>query len=134
MPLQYKIIVVDDNPHDQETISIAFEKIGYEEPVLFLDTGRKLIRRLDDLESVAYPSLVILDYNMSGLNGMETLRQIKSNPSTAKIPVVVYSSQFLSGEREQIEKLGAVICISKAEHFDVVVEQARFFTKLIGAA
>jgi CheY-like chemotaxis protein len=134
VPLQYKIIVVEDNPHDQEAISIAFEKIGYDEPVLFLNTGKKLINRLDDLEFSQYPSLVVLDYNMSGLNGMETLQQIKSNPSTANIPVVIYSTAFLATDIRQMEKLGALVCMNKAEHFETVVEQAKFFTELIKAS
>ena len=128
---RYKIIIVEDDPDEQEIINDAFQKVGFKGSILCFDSGKYAIAHLDHLDSSTYPLLIILDYNMPGLNGKETLELLKANPFTAKIPVVIYSTSFLPGVRKEIEKHGALMCITKGDSETEIVEQARFFKELI---
>jgi signal transduction histidine kinase/CheY-like chemotaxis protein len=58
------------------------------------------------------PDAVILDLNMPDISGFEVLRQLKSEPVTAHIPVVVFTSKVLT-EGEQASLADAVAIISK---------------------
>jgi CheY-like chemotaxis protein len=96
-----KIIIVDDDPDDRNAFATAFEKTGYSDPILFLESGQELIFNLDNLTPSAYPSLIVLDYNMPAMNGGEALRSLKENPFTASIPVVIYSRSFLPKQKKK---------------------------------
>lgn len=58
------------------------------------------------------PEMVILDLAMPDLSGFDVLSRIKSNPQTASVPVIVYTSRIL-GEREQEKLSEAVAVLSK---------------------
>ena len=56
------------------------------------------------------PRLIVLDLNMPGANGFQVLEDLKGDPETARIPVVIYSSRSLTGaERERLERNAAAI-------------------------
>jgi CheY-like chemotaxis protein len=60
-----------------------------------------------------HPDFIFLDHLMPGIDGFETLRQIKSNPSTQHIPVIMYTSQHAHKYYEEAHTLGAAGVISK---------------------
>ena len=53
------------------------------------------------------PDLILLDIYLPGLNGLDALEQIKQNPDTAKIPVIVVSNTDEQKDRDRATKLGA---------------------------
>lgn len=59
------------------------------------------------------PELVILDYHLPGLSGVEILRELRKNPLTKRLPIVVLSG--LGSGRELTECLfeGANSCVQK---------------------
>jgi CheY-like chemotaxis protein len=60
-----------------------------------------------------HPDFVFLDHLMPGMDGFETLRQIKKNPDTRHIPVIMYTSQHAHKYYEEAHALGAAGVISK---------------------
>ena len=61
----------------------------------------------------AKPRLILLDLNMPGLSGLETLTRLKSDPLTRETAVVIITSQILTfGEREEL-MTGASAILSK---------------------
>lgn len=69
-------------------------------------------------EALAYlsyrvPAVVFLDKSMQGMDGMEALRTIKANPSTATIPVIMYTSEHGSVFTSQARALGALDILNK---------------------
>src|SRR5690349_4568652 len=109
----YRIIVVDNDMADHELIRIAFERVNAIEEVLFLTSGEELIEHLDTSEQDQQPSLIILDYNMPGLNGDETLRRIKDNPFTKDTPIVIYSTSVSGQMKKDMEGSGVLLLMEK---------------------
>ena len=126
-----RIIVVDNDMADHELIRIAFERVDGLEEVMFLTSGEDLIEYLDTSEQDQQPSLIILDYNMPGLNGDETLRRIKSNPFTKDTPIIIYSTCVSNQMRRDMEGSGVLLLMEKGDNVSKLEEQARFFMELI---
>lgn len=71
-------------------------------------------------EALAYlshrqPDVIFLDEHMPGMNGIEALRTIKTNPGTALIPVIMYTSEENDVFVTQARALGALDILSKSD-------------------
>ena len=89
------ILVVEDEQALQEALKLKLTKEGIE--VLTASTGEEAIEIL----KTRRPTLVSLDILLSRMNGLEVLRNIRENPKTYDLPVVVVS---VSGGQEKIKQ------------------------------
>ena len=69
-------------------------------------------------EALAYlsyrvPAVIFLDQSMQGMDGIQALRTIKTNPSTATIPVIMYTSEKGQVFTSQARALGALDILNK---------------------
>jgi signal transduction histidine kinase/CheY-like chemotaxis protein len=80
-----EILVVDDQPEFLELMHGELTEAGY--CVHLARSGEMALQKLQSLK----PAAVVLDIVMPGLGGWETLKQIRNNEATAKLPVVVSS-------------------------------------------
>ena len=89
----HKILIVEDDADDRYVIHLAFAELGYEEHVKVFDNPENFLRYLNSLpDSSLYPSLIMLDCNMPGMNGTEVLMRLKMNDALHDIPVAMYST------------------------------------------
>ena len=100
------IFLVDDNVIYLNTGKAALQ---HEYTVVTIPSGDKLLLLLNKTK----PDLILLDVEMPGMSGYDTIREIKANPETAEIPVI-----FLTGKSETENELlglslGAVDYITK---------------------
>lgn len=100
------VLIVDDSP---ESIDILRGALGD------LFQVKAAIRGRTALEIVANdsPDLVLLDVMMPDLDGYEVCRQLKSNPSTASIPVIFVTTLSHVGSEARGIELGAIDYITK---------------------
>lgn len=99
---QYRIVVADDSMTNRQVIGKILERGGH--TVTLLEDGEDA---LDALESAQF-DLVILDRNMPGMGGIETLRAIRlMNLGQGKLPVVILSADVTSETREDCMSAGA---------------------------
>jgi CheY-like chemotaxis protein len=77
------------------------------------------------------PSLIFLDINLPGKNGLQMLKNIRSNTSIDPI-VVILTNNTLSGYRNECMQAGADYFLDKAKDFasipDIIVETAEKFS------
>ena len=84
--MSFTILIADDEPDIRDYLSVTLQDLGY----------RTLTAR-DGLEALAMvaaeaPDLVLLDWRMPGLDGLEVCRRLKENEDTRLIPVVIVTA------------------------------------------
>jgi CheY-like chemotaxis protein len=70
-----------------------------------------------ELAAAHGPKLILLDLNLPDMHGSEVLRQLQSDPATAKIPVVVLSADATPSQIERLLTAGARNYLTKP--FDI---------------
>lgn len=91
-----KVMVVDDEPFILMMIEEKLKRAGYEVIVSRRSEGILEVIRKER------PDLVILDWMMPGLSGIEVCSQMKSDPETSSIPIFMLTAKG----REEDEKVG----------------------------
>ncbi|GHV30234.1 two-component system response regulator [Spirochaetia bacterium] len=101
-----KIVLVDD---DVTSLALGKSILSPKYDVITIPSGEKLFIFLEKIQ----PDLILLDVEMPGMNGYETLKKLKANPNYAGIPVIFLTSR--SDPESELEglKLGAIDYISK---------------------
>jgi CheY-like chemotaxis protein len=123
------IFLIDDDKDDLEMLSSSLEPHGVR--VRTFGSGNKAISHFDNAAVFAEkPSLIIVDYNMPLLNGLETLVLIKKNERVRDIPVVIYSTTINPLFERNAREFGAFACESKAVNVNDFREQVRRFADL----
>lgn len=101
------VLLVEDDPDIQLITRLALRKSGYN--VSVVSNGRQAL----DAVRTAQPDVVLLDWMMPELDGLETCRQLKANPATAGIPVVFLTAKSQEQEIARGLALGATGYITK---------------------
>jgi adenylate cyclase len=102
-----KVLVVDDTPHNVKLLADLLGVKGY--AVATAATGEEALAKLP----IEKPDLVLLDVMMPGLSGYEVCRQIRADPETVLLPVVMVTSLDPQGERVKGIEAGADDFLSK---------------------
>ena len=99
-----KVLVVDDNETSLEILQSYLENFGLK--VKTASSGEEALSILE--ENMAEPfRLLLIDWNMPGLSGCETVEKIKNNKNIAQISAVIMVSAYHSDEiAEKAEGLG----------------------------
>lgn len=98
---------MDDDSDFRKVTRLSLSVRGYE--VLEAGGGREAI----NLARQAQPDLILLDILMPGLDGYETCRQIKTNPATSHIPIIVLTALGDPAARYKAQRAGADDCVTK---------------------
>jgi two-component system, OmpR family, alkaline phosphatase synthesis response regulator PhoP len=82
-----KILAVDDEKHIVRLVQVNLERQGYE--VVTANDGREALEKVD----AERPDLVVLDVMMPYMDGFEVLQNMRRNPSTREIPVIMLTAK-----------------------------------------
>lgn len=83
---QPRILIVDDQAGILKMVGHMFHEEGFE--VHVADNGEKGLQKVNEVQ----PDLVLLDVMMPGMSGIEVCRQLRTNPNTARIPIIMLSA------------------------------------------
>lgn len=111
-----KIYLADDDPDDRELFVWALEEICCDFKFVSFNNGLQLISYLTAPQADT-PDVIFLDINMPLKNGIEALTDIRSNPNTAKIPVIIYSTSNDPQLVKTTHSLGANLYFVKPSDF-----------------
>jgi len=114
-----RILVVDDQPEILELTALVLSEAGYE--VARAASG---IEALDHLASSPC-DLVLLDINMPGMDGWETLRLIRADEDLTGLPVVMFSVKSELRDRVFGMQEGALDYITKPFEVDQLLFRVR---------
>ncbi|MBF0102350.1 MAG: response regulator [Desulfobacterales bacterium] len=88
-----KVLVVDDNITALELNEENMKALGFF--TFAVDSGEKAIEELEKSSSAGNPyDLVLIDYRMPKMDGIETSRRIRQNTHLTKIPLIIMMSSF----------------------------------------
>lgn len=92
-----QILVIDDKNELLHLMRRVLEDEGYQ--VALLQDGRDAFAQV----KVQLPDLLILDLKLGDISGQDVLKQLKHDPVTIEIPVIVYTAAVL--EAEEVSQL-----------------------------
>lgn len=104
------VFVVDDNDLVRRGIVRMLENDGL--VVKEFNNPRTFIAEIFAVKLL--PRLVVSDYNMDDMTGVEIIRTLKSSPSHKRIPVLIVSAQTKADVQEQAKQAGAMEWIKKS--------------------
>ncbi len=99
LPIQGTLLIVDDEPGGREALEGLLLNQGYR--LNFASGGAEALAATRELR----PDLVLLDVMMPGMDGFEVCRQLRSDPLTAEIPVLLVTA--LDDRETRLEGISA---------------------------
>lgn len=102
-----KILVADDESHILNVVSLKLKNAGYS--VVTARDGDEAL----ELANQELPDLIITDYHMPGLSGLELCRRLKQSEKTAGIPAIMLTARGYCLEPQDTEKSGVLCMLSK---------------------
>ena len=108
----HTILIVDDDVDDVELTRMSLEAARQDIEVKVALSGAAALELLRN--NGGSPGLILLDLKMPGMNGVETLRQIRDDAGLKGIPVVIVTSSTLESDLEDANRAGADGFVHKA--------------------
>lgn len=124
MTKEVEILLVEDNIYDAEMTIRALKKVNLANKLVHLQDGEEAINFLFGKEQFAgrninnTPRVILLDIKMPKVDGIEVLRQIKTNQATRTIPVVIMTSSKEEQDIVASYRLGVNSYVVKPVEFE----------------
>ncbi|WP_296600168.1 HAMP domain-containing protein, partial [Phenylobacterium sp.] len=115
-----KVLVIDDDIRNIFSLASALEEYGIE--LSYAESGRAGLDLLDDKPDM---DVVLVDIMMPDMDGYETIREIRSRPDQADIPIVAVTAKAMKGDRQKCIQAGASDYVSKPVDIDHLISVLR---------
>lgn len=102
-----KVLVVDDEIHIVHVVAIKLRNNGYE-PITAGDGAEAY-----DLACREHPDIIIADYMMPVMSGVELLEKLRANENTKNIPFILLTARNFAVDDKQRQELEISQCITK---------------------
>jgi len=102
-----KVLVVDDEIHIIHVVAIKLRNNGYE--VISAENGNEAF----ELACEEKPDIIVTDFQMPVMTGLELVRKLRENEATKEIPVIMLTARGFAIEDEQKENLQISEFLSK---------------------
>jgi CheY-like chemotaxis protein len=94
------ILIAEDSQHDRMILAEAFEQLDVAVTLTFVADGEELLdylrRRTADIGAIPtaliLPALILMDLNMPRMNGIDTLKALRTDPMLRALPVIVLTT------------------------------------------
>lgn len=125
---EVEILLVEDNPNDMELTLRALSKYNLTNKIHVVNDGAKALEYMFATGEYAgrkidkKPKMILLDLKLPKVDGLEVLREVKSDERTKTTTVIVFTSS--TEERDIVEsyKLGVNSYIAKPVEFDKFID------------
>lgn len=103
-----KILIIDDEDDIREVAALSLESVaGWD--VIKASSGAQGLARAAEHQ----PDAILLDVMMPGMDGPSTFREIRKNPSTAQIPVLLLTAKVQGNDQRRFAGLGVQAILFK---------------------
>ena len=115
------IMAVDDDPDILDALQFVLEDAGYK-----VKTSLKG-EDAENLTAKNLPALLILDVLLSGKDGRDICKQLKNDPATKKLPIIMISAH--PSAEQSIQKVGADAFLAKPFNINELLDEVGRFVK-----
>jgi CheY-like chemotaxis protein len=115
-----KVLIIDDDMRNIFSLTSALEHHGIS--VVFAENGRDGIEKL---KATPDTDVVLVDIMMPGMDGYETMREIRKLPQYHDLPLVAVTAKAMKGDREKCLEAGATDYVSKPVDVDQLLAVLR---------
>jgi CheY-like chemotaxis protein len=119
------VFFAEDDVDDCSFVEHALKEVAPEYKVLTAQDGVQAIQLLDTLPDQDMPELIILDYNMPQMDGLETLRFLEDNDRYRTIPKIMYSNGSYKGYIDSCMYYGAKAFITKGQTLEQIKKDVK---------
>ena len=116
---QCLVLLVEDSSETYELYSEVLAKAGY--AVIGADNGDDAYRQAVSLA----PDLVIMDYELRGIDGCEATERLKQDPRTAAIPIVMITGHVSASDFDRARAAGCDAFLAKPCTYEQLLEEVR---------
>ncbi len=95
------IYIVEDEPAQVAVLSYNLEKAGYQ--IVVADDGERALQLVEEIE----PDLIILDWMLPQVSGIEICRRLRARPETRRVPIIMLTARGEEGDRVRGLETGA---------------------------
>ena len=88
------VLIADDDPDIRDLVAFKLEQAGF--AVTAVDNGLAALSAARERP----PDLVVLDVMMPGLSGIDVCRQLRAEPATATLPIILLTARAQEGDVE----------------------------------
>jgi CheY-like chemotaxis protein len=124
-----KVIVIDDDIRNIFSLTSALEEHGVE--LHYAESGRsgiELLQRLPDADAV------LVDIMMPGMDGYQTMQEIRSMPQFGSLPIIAVTAKAMKGDRQKCIDAGASDYVAKPVDIEQLVSVLRVWFHRMGQA
>jgi CheY-like chemotaxis protein len=122
-----KVIVIDDDIRNIFSLTSALEEHGVE--LHYAESGRsgiEILQRLPDCDAV------LVDIMMPGMDGYQTIQEIRGMPECNALPVIAVTAKAMKGDRQKCIEAGASDYVAKPVDIDQLVSVLRVWFQRSG--
>jgi CheY-like chemotaxis protein len=106
--LARKILIIDDEDDIREVAALSLQTVaGWD--VIVASSGAQGVARASE----QHPDAILLDVMMPGMDGPTTFRELRKNPATAGIPVLLLTAKVQGSDQRRFADLGVQAVLFK---------------------
>jgi two-component system cell cycle response regulator DivK len=94
------ILIVEDNEKNRKLARMVLQKRGYRTEEA--ETGEEALQ----LARKNPPALVLMDYQLPGIDGIETFRRLRADKSVARMPIVAVTASAMPEDQKRMRDAG----------------------------
>ncbi len=106
--MTHRILIIDDEEDIREVAALSLESVAGWEVIVASSGAQGLARAIEHR-----PDAILLDVMMPGLDGPSTFRELRKNPVTARIPVLLLTAKVQSSDQRRFADLGVEAVLFK---------------------
>ncbi len=99
--MPHKVLIIDDEDDIREVAALSLESVAGWDVITASSGSQGLARAIEH-----QPDAILLDVMMPGMDGPTTFRELRKNPATAKIPVLLLTAKVQSTDQRRFADLG----------------------------
>jgi CheY-like chemotaxis protein len=103
-----KVLIIDDEDDIREVAALSLESVAGWEVIVASSGAQGLARAIEH-----NPDAILLDVMMPGMDGPTTFRELRKNPATARIPVLLLTAKVQSSDQRRFADLGVEAVLFK---------------------